>query len=143
MVKALPVMADHVQALRGLLEGNGWSVYVGDVDAKNPPMPYALIQAVTGVGGDVNVAQDRVEVAEDVNVTVVDDSASNCLRSTSECRAVLNGAVLTVAGRRCFPMRLTAAQPVAVDRDVTLTGTDRHPCYAVDSWRLSSTPLED
>ena len=49
----------------------------------------------------------------------------------------------TIPGRTCFPLRLEGAQAVAVDRNVTLTDSRTHPAYAVDEWRVTSTPTEE
>lgn len=142
-MKPLPDFVSHVTAVRDLLAGAGVTVFVGDVQVADPPMPYVMIQAATGVGGAVNLADDQVEVSESLNVTTVDTTPLNAMRTVNMVRNALAGAVLTIPGRACFPLRLTASQGVIVDREVTLTSTRQHPAYSVDTWRVSSTPTEE
>ena len=139
----LPAMADHIVAVEQILTGAGYRVHIGDVQEREPPLPYVLIHANPGTGRAVNVAQEQVETEETLRVTVVSSTPLNCLRDIDDVRAVLNGAVPEVPGRRCFPLRLAGSVPVAVDREVTRTDTRMHPAYAVDEWRLASTPEED
>lgn len=142
-MKPLPDMAEHLLALEALLAGQGWSVHIGDVLEREPALPYVMVQARPGTGLAVNVASEQVETDEAVNVTVVSDTPLNCLQDTAAVRRVLHGAVLDVPGRLCFPLRLDDSQPVLVDREVTLTATGTHPAYTVDTWRVTSTPLEE
>lgn len=142
MVKPLPDMSAHIDALRLLLEGAGITVHVGEVLDPLPALPYALISVPPGVGVAVNVSDDQEETSETVRVTVVDDDPLNCLRTVTAVRRVLHRAVLDVPSRVCFPLRLTGSMPVAADREVTRTDTGRHPFYAVDEWLLESTPTD-
>ena len=138
-MRPLPNLTAHVAALKAVLSGGGFVVYVGDVTG-TVSYPSVMIQAATGLPVSVNLASDQEEVSEGVNVTVVDDSPANCMVTIEAVRALLHGLVIEVDGRSCEPLRLTGAQPVVVDRDVTITGTNRHPAYGVDTWRLVSTP---
>lgn len=142
-MRPLPDMTSHILALEALLTEAGWSVHVGDVLERDPALPYVMIQARPGTGLAVNLASDQVETDEAVNVTVVSDTPLNCLHEVAAVRRVLHGAVLDVLGRACFPLRLDDSQPVLVDREVTLTATGTHPAYTVDTWRVTSTPLEE
>ena len=139
-MKPLPDMSAHIDAIRLLLEGAGITVHVGEVLEALPPLPYALVSAAPGVGVAVNLTGDQEETSESVRVTVVDDDPLNCLRTVTAVRRVLHGAVLTVPGRACFPLRLTGSMPVTADREVTRTDTGRHPFYTVDEWHVASTP---
>ena len=130
----------HVLAVRDLLEAAGITVHLGDVTDPNPTMPYVMIQIPPGVPFDVNVAAERVEFAEDLPVTVVDDSVLNCLRTRQQVRDVLDKAVPTVEGRVCFPMRLSGGTQISPDRSVVIPGTSRHPAFGVDTWSVASTP---
>ena len=139
----LPDLAPQIMALASVLRSAGFPVHVGDVAEKDPAMPYVMVQAPTGLPVSVAVCGAQVESDDDVQVTVVDDSPLNCLRSVSVVRRALDGVVLEAPGRTCFPLKLRGSQPVLVDRDVTLVGSGRHPAYAVDVWRLASTPTDE
>ncbi|WP_136314316.1 DUF3168 domain-containing protein [Actinomyces procaprae] len=139
----LPVMADHIVAVEQILQAAGCRVHIGDVQEREPPLPYVMLQASPGRPVDVDVAQRQVELDETLQVTVVSSTPLNCLRDLADVRETLNGAELQVPGRRCFPLRLTGSVPVTVDREVTRADTRMPPAYAVDSWRLASTPLQE
>ena len=130
----------HVLAVRDLLEAAGITVHLGDVTDPNPTMPYTMLQIPPGVPFDVNVAAQQVEFAEDLPVTVVDDSPLNCLRTRQQVRDVLDKAVPVVAGRVCFPMRLSGGTQIRPDTSVVIPGTSRHPAFGVDTWSVASTP---
>lgn len=132
----------HVLAVRALLEAAGVTVHVGDVTDPNPAMPYVMLQIPPGVPFDVNVAAERTEFAEDLPVTVVDDSPLNCLRTRQQIREVLDKAVPVVDGRVCFPMRLSGGTQIRPDTSVVIPGTSRHPAFGVDTWSLASTPAQ-
>ena len=142
-MKLLPDFVSHVTSVRDLLKAAGFTVYVGDVLDANPPIPYVMLQAATGLPDAVNLAVDQVEVSESLNVTTVDTTPLNAMRTNARVRNALAGAVLSIPGRTCFPLRLEGAQAVAVDRNVTLTDSRTHPAYAVDEWRVTSTPTEE
>lgn len=142
-MRALPDVRAHILALEAVLREAGWQVFVGDVTAPNPELPYVMVQGVTGVGRDVDLAHCPVEVDERVQVTVVSDTVVNCLDDVTRVRRILNGRVLNVPGRMCFPLRLIDSMPATLDRQVTRPETGTHPAYAVDAWRVASTPQED
>ena len=53
-------------------------------------------------------------------------------------RALLAATRPTVTGRAVW-LSLESSEPAAVDRDLTLPDTNRHPAYVVDRYRLIST----
>lgn len=142
-MRPLPAMAPHLLAIEEHLTAGGWDVHIGDVLTPDPPLPYVMIHAHAGTPVDVNLARERVEIDEDIRLTVVSDTPLNCIQDTARVRALLAGHVLQVPGRACHPLRLTDSQPAIVDRQVTRPSTGTHPAYIVDSWRLTSTPLEE
>lgn len=52
----------------------------------------------------------------------------------------LEGARPVVAGWRCSPVEQVNIRPAEEDRDVTITGTNRHPMYGVLEYLFTASP---
>lgn len=131
----------HLDAIEALLSGL-MPVYIGDVpDA--PAYPYVLLWSSAGnqVGASIDDVHRDLEAL--VGVTVAATTPRNALMEADRVRGVLAAGgrrvALTVTGRRAS-LRLYDSRPVEVHRSVTLPGTNRHPAYVVDLYRVHSTP---
>lgn len=137
---ATPSVLDHLEAVEAILKTAGFDVYLIDVTAKIPAYPYVVLWGPATVPIGVTLCGAREIVDTSLMVTVAADSARNVLVAQAKCRAVLGGARLTVPGRVVAPLVLIDGQGATPDRDVVVPGTGRHPVFAVDEWRLVSTP---
>lgn len=81
----------------------------------------------------------------EVRVTSVADTADGCLIIVENARRRLSPnmgwGLLPVDGRGAETRWERLEVPAQADRDITLPGTNRHPVYQVDTYRLVSEPL--
>lgn len=118
---------------------------VHDTDAGHAPaFPYIVLW-----GGDfgrysVDVAASQGEVMGDIGVTCTALTAAAARALQSTLANLLDGAVISVPGRRGFELVERDVRPVLVDRDVRIPtegGGGRYPFYGVLTYRVESTPL--
>ena len=136
-------MKAHIDAIKALIP-TAYKVYFVDVP-EAPVYPYVLLWTSAGSPGvEANLCGANADIDAVVGVTHVATSPDGVLAATSKTRAALqpNGRIksLAVAGRAAWLKRYDA-QAVQVDRDVTLPAPNRHPAFAVDLYRLTSTPI--
>lgn len=111
-------------------------VYDTDVP-ESPKFPY-----IVAWGGNANphpeqsVASRIDGVLDRVGVTVAAGTPAGARIVHSRVREVLQpgGFPLDIAG---FTLKLVDHQPVQVDRQETITGTNRHPAYCVDIYQVA------
>lgn len=121
--------------LSALLEPLNYKVYDTDVP-ETPTLPYVVLW-----GGDAaphpeeSVASQIGGVRDRLGVTVAAGTPMGCRIAHTRVREVLqpDGFHLPVGD---FILKLTDHQAVQVDRDETITGTNRHPAYCVDLFRV-------
>lgn len=140
-------MKAHIDAIKAMFAPYGKDVYFADAvkyDAQGNVVPltypYVLLWSGTGrlISDEVDGAQD--DLNDILGVTTVAASADAVLVATARVRSYLLGKQPVVEGRYVQPLRLIDAQQVTPDRDVTVPGTNRHPSFAVDLYRLISEP---
>lgn len=107
-------------------------------------MPYVLLWASAGVpveersecgpGGEFTDALGVTAVAGTPDgVWIVQEAVRGVLSPGGRTtRHDVDGDVMWLA--------LFDSRAVQIDRDVTITGTNRHPAFGVDLYRLTSTP---
>lgn len=132
-------MRSHLLAVKALIAPLGYQVYIGDVPGA-PLHPYVLLWASGGrlVSDEMCGRQD--DLNDTFGVTMVATNADAALMMPGPIRGVLIGAQPALAGRHVQPLRLSHSEPVQTDQQVTLPGTNRHPAYVVDQYRLISEP---
>ena len=132
-------MLEHLDGVRALLAGLGMDVHLVDV-AATPTYPYVLLWCSPGLLV-AELLDDRQTLLDDrIGVTTVADTAEGAFAAAKRVRDALNDQTPVVPGRHVEPLTLRDARPVAPDRDVTLEATKTHPCFAVDMYRLASSP---
>lgn len=135
-------MREHVTALKAALAPLGYPVHFVDVVGE-PAYPYVLLWTSAGTPSTELPLCDTADIDDTVGVTGVGLSPEAVLAVLSRVRGVLSPSgrpvPLTVPGRAAWT-RLRDSRTVQADRDVTVTGTNRHPFYGVDLYRLVSTP---
>lgn len=134
-------MRAHIKALMAALAAEGWSVHYGDATGVQS-FPYVLLWSTVG-DDDVEVPMaDDGGWSDLIGITVVDTIPLNTVGSAQKVRDMLDGLLLTVPDRHAIlHLRKGLGQSVQVDRDVTITGTNTHPCYVVERYLLTSQPI--
>ena len=121
--------------LIALLAGLGYQVYDTDVP-EQPVFPYVVVW-----GGD---SRPHVEAPlSDKILGVQDRIGVTCAAGTPEGARIAHRRVREVMQPLGFPrvvggftLKLTDHQPVEVDRQETIIGTNRHPAYTVDIYSV-------
>lgn len=134
-------MKAHIEAIQARLGSLGWPTPYGDATGTTT-YPYILIWSTPG-SDDVEASLADDDAWSDlIGVTTVDTSAGNVLVDVARIRALLDGAVLSVDGRHAtLRLQRGLGQAVQPDRDLTLAGTNRHPCFQVDRYLLTSQEI--
>ena len=120
-----------------LLETLGYDVYDTDVTESSPKFPYLLVW-----GGDSNPHQEQNlgsqadGVADWCGVTVAAGTAAGVRIVHKQVRDLLqpSGFPSTVGG---CTLKIREHQRTQVDRDETITGTNRHPAFCVDIYDVT------
>lgn len=121
---------------RALSERSKYSVYLGEVTADNPPMPYALVGFPKADCGDATTLGNVVsEISFLQPVTTVASTADRLLVVLDDVRAALEGCELQVDRQHCEPLVLEYCSAMLRDNQVDLP-EKKHPMYAVDMWRI-------
>lgn len=133
-------MKEHIKAIQQKLAELGWPTPYGDATGVDV-YPYTLLWSSVG-SDDVEPTLSADGAWSDlIGATTVDTSGMNVLVTTNQIRALLDGAALEVDGRHArLYLQRSLSQSVTVDRSVTITATNTHPCFAVDRYLLVSQP---
>lgn len=132
-------MRAHIDAIMAMLAPLGHAVYFVDVPDL-PAMPYILVWSSAGTPGrEVPLCDERTDLDTQIGVTSVAATPLGALTLSASVRALLDGSEPVTPGRSAR-LDLADSRPVDVDRQVTIPGSDRHPAYGVDLYRLRSTP---
>lgn len=134
----------HVDGFLDLVRSTGWQVYYVDVPER-PTLPYVLVWSPPGGAGS-ETALDAAERDYDTRfgVTMTAGTALGVVTVADRVRATLTPGGLPgtfpVPGRSGVDVRRVDSQPVQKDADHTRTDTDKPLYYAVDLYRVRSTP---
>lgn len=123
--------------LLSLLGSLGYKVYDTDVTESSPAFPYILVW-----GGDSNPHREQNlgsqadGVADWCGVTIAAGTAAGVRIVHKQVRDLLqpNGFPIEIAG---FRVKIREHQRTQVDRDETITGTNRHPAFCVDIYDVT------
>ncbi|WP_409186723.1 hypothetical protein F9C11_21780 [Amycolatopsis sp. VS8301801F10] len=133
-----PVSAHHAAVL-GLLQGGSppFTVYDGQVPTQ-PSFPYAVLYMDTGIDDETKLCRVPDKAVFRFQVTSVGLTVPSALVVVDQTRARVLGVRAGVPQRSLNPIRKETSLPVREDRDVTDTATQRHPCFAVDTYVFES-----
>lgn len=136
-------MREHLAAVDVRLTALGITTHI--TWAVNAAHPYFVLSSPTFDPSDeANVASDHDTIDALVRVKAVtgtDDGVRTMLDlARDDLSPGLASSELTVAGRSAR-IRFVRSEFVDVDRDVTITDTDRHPFMGVDTYRIVSQPV--
>ena len=140
-------MLAHLKALEALVPDDyqTFRVYANLTDdGEVPAVPYVVLSAPAWSGTDEVAVSDTGEVLDtDVRFTAVAGTPDGVLIILNRLRSVLSpdsGWRDVAVADRVAQVRYIRSEFVSVDRDVTITGTNRHPAVGVDTYRLVSQP---
>lgn len=118
-----------------LISGLGMRVYDTDVPT-TPEFPYVVVW-----GGHANPHPEQPLTSRADGVW--DRIGVTCAAGTPEGARIVHARVRNVLQPGGFPLdvggywvKITDHQPVQVDRDETITGTNRHPAFCVDIYSI-------
>lgn len=136
-------MRSHIGTIKALIPAPYVPYFVDVPDA--PTYPYVLLWTSAGAPGlETSLCGTNRDLDAVLGVTHVATSPEGALIATERVRGALQpgGDILrlNVPGRAAWLKRFDS-RDVQVDRDVTLPASNRHPAFAVDLYRLTSTPL--
>lgn len=128
--------------MQALVQARGFSVHL--VSADGPfTYPYVVISPGYGRPGERPLSERLDVVDHDIQVRSVGTSPASMLGLLKDVRAILSPGLgprrLVVPGRKA-QVKFLRHEMSDQDRDVTVTGTSRHPHFGVDTFRLVSTP---
>ena len=134
-------MRQHIDAIRALLSPT--PVYYADATGATT-YPDVLVWSTPG-GDDVeSPIGDDGAWSDLIGVTSVDITLNNALLLAAKVRLLLDSSTPAVAGRYVrLHLRRDLGQTVHPDRDVTLPGTNTHPCFQVDRYLMTSQPIQE
>lgn len=135
-------MKAHLDAIAERLGDVGVPAHI--VWATGPHPYYVLTSPAWDASDEANVATAHDTLDATVRVKAVTGTAAGVLRllelARDELSPELGTSDLDVAGWSST-IRFTRSEFVDVDRDVKITGTDRHPFVGVDTYRVVSQPV--
>lgn len=135
-------MIAHLKALAAVLEPLGYPVHL--VWADTVTSQYVVLG---GRGWDrpeeMPVCGLTDDLDTDVRVRAVTGTVAGVGTMLTRIRSLLSpnmGETVVPMGGRTVRVRYERSEFLDVDRDTTIAGTERHPAYGVDTYRLISEP---
>lgn len=128
--------------MKAVVEGAGFRAHL--IDATGGAFPYVLIvPAYERAVVERDLEDATGDIDADVRVTSVGANGDAAMGIRGVTRSLFSPAQewqpLDVPGR-VARLRFLRHEMTAVDRDTTVTGSNTHPVYAVDTYRLVSQP---
>lgn len=133
------VLSEHIAAVIALIPTDVATLYDGQVPTE-PTFPYNVYWSTGGARPSVSQAAEMSQFDASLYVTTVAATAESARIIQSSVRAALLGVRPVVGGRSCWMLSISYSEPIRQDTDVTLPGSNLHPMYGVDVWRLASVP---
>ena len=132
-------MIAELDAITDALEALGWPVHYVDVPEHPTELPYLVLGSSSGRMFGPALCADLTDLDDLLRVMVVHHNPQAVVLAHEQVRATLHNTHPPVEGR-AMTVRLLGSEPVAVDRDMTIAPTNRHPAYGVDIYRVTSVP---
>lgn len=137
-------MIAHIKAVEALLEPLGYTVH-----RWTAPVVSAQYVILSTAAHDGDLEDGLVDCGEafatDLQVKAVAGTPDGVVIMLARIRGVLSPArgeaAVPLDGRHVVTHYVRSEHVPIVDRDVTITGTNRHPAHAVDTYRLVSQPI--
>lgn len=136
-------MIAHLGAVRDSLAGLLYSTHL--VDAPTVTAQYVVLSGPGwGKPDEMPVCGASQSMETDFRVTAVTGTAEGVGIMLQRHRDLLSpslGEVRIPMQGRLVTVRFVRPEVIAVDRDNTVVNTNRHPCYGVETYHLTSEPL--
>ncbi len=148
-------MRAHLRALAAHLEQLGYPVHLyrahGAVATDGvevvPAVPYLVLGGAWDSGDEAAVCNETDTLDTEFRVTATATTAEGAGVVLDRVRGLLSPragwSVVPMAGRAASVKRARSEVEPSVDMDLRLPNSNRHPGFAVDSYRLRSVPKED
>lgn len=144
-------MRSHLQALAAHLAPLGYPVHLyranpqpGDPGDMVPPVPYLVLRGAWDSGDEIPLSDSTTTLDTEVRVTATATTAEGAGVVLDRVRALLSPrsdwTSVPMEGWVVQVKRARAEIEPDVDMDLRLPGSNRHPGFGVDSYRLHSTP---
>lgn len=131
------MITEHWQAVTGLLSELSMTWYDGQVP-EQPSFPYAVLYMDTGNERAMRLCATSNRADFRFQITSVGLTRESAVIVADAARLLVIDQRPRVEGRSCTPIRRETSIPVRPDTDVTLPGANRHPMFAVDTYRFVS-----
>jgi len=131
----------HLQAVQALLVPQGRPVHLIDATGETP-YPYFLVWPSTGAPGADGALDQNADLSFLIGVTGVGETVDSAGIVSRNAKALLGPSKpipLVVPGRKAW-IRWEGLASANVDRDVTITGTNRHPAFEAHLYQVESIP---
>lgn len=126
-----------VAAIIARIAGTGsQALAVYDSRPTSPVYPYVIVYATGGVKSSDREADERIQLEQGWQTTVVGSSAGQCRAALDRVNARLENWVPVVAGWSCTKVDHEDAQPIRTDESMP----DRVLYYATDQWSTVADP---
>jgi hypothetical protein len=129
----------ELDAIRLALVSGGWPTFYVEAPEHPDVFPYLVLGSSSGRMVAPALCADLSDLDDLVRVMAVGLTPESVVVTQEGVRAALHNTHPAVYGRS-VTVRLFGSEPVAVDRDMTVAPTNRHPAYGVDLYRLTSVP---
>lgn len=144
-------MRAHLRAVAARLEVLGYPVHLyranplaGEDEGTVPPVPYLVLNGSWGVGDEIPVCDETETLDTEFRLTATATTAEGAGVVLERARGLLspraNWTAVPMTDRVVQVKRARAEIVPTVDMDLRLPGSNRHPGFGVDSYRLHSTP---
>lgn len=133
------MLSEHIAAVIALMPTGVATLYDGQVPTE-PVFPYNVLWSTGGARPSVSQATEMSQLDVSLYITTVAATAESARIIQNSVRDSLLGVRPAVAGRSCWMLSIQYSEPIRQDTEVTITGTNLHPVYGVDVWRLASVP---
>ena len=144
-------MRSHLNALAAHLAALGYPVHLyranppaGADEDTVPPVPYLVLRGAWDSGDEIPLSDATTTLDTEVRVTATATTAEGAGVVLDRVRGLMSPRSdwtrVPMEGRVVQVKRARAEIEPDVDMDLRLPGSNRHPGFGVDSYRLHSTP---
>lgn len=135
-------LIDHLKAVEQALAGLQYTT--SRIWADSPPAQYLVLSGrAWDSAGEAALTEVTDTVDTDLRIKAVTGTPDGVGIMLARVRGVLSpnqaASKIAMAGRSVW-VQFVRSEFIDVDTDTTITGTNRHPAYGVDTYRLLSEP---